>query len=86
MGNFGHRYLVECIEQALWSESASVSSSEGTRVKSLEHGECNAVVDGLEGLTALVSTGVMQVIGCTVQVSGRDATCKGRQVFGVRAI
>ena len=66
MGNLGHSCFRDCIEQVPWSESASASSFESTRVRLLEHGGLKAVVDGLGGLTALVSAGVVKVIGCTV--------------------
>ena len=82
MGNPGHNCLVDCIELALQSESASASSSEDTRVELLEYGELNVAVDGLGGLTALVSTSAVQVIDCTVQVPGWDTTSKGRHVSG----
>ena len=50
----------------------------GYWIKLLELGRLN----GLEGLIALVSIGVVQVIGCTVRVSGWDMACKGRWVSG----
>ena len=62
MGNPGHNCLVECIEQVLWSESASASLPESTGIELLEHGGLNAVGDGLVALTALVSTGFVQAV------------------------
>ena len=82
MGNLGYSCLEEYIEQVLQSKSVSASSSEGTGVELLEHGGLHAVVDGLIGLTCLVSAGVVQVIGCTVCILGWDMAWKGRQVFG----
>ena len=72
MGNLGCSCLVDCVEQALWGESAL--SSEGYWDQVTEAGE----LDWLEGLVALVSIGVVQVIGCTVRVSGWDTACEGR--------
>ena len=75
MGNLGCSCLVDCTEQVLWGECAS--SSDGTRVELPELGRH----DWLEGHTAQVSVGVVQVIGCTVKVPGRDMACKKRQVY-----
>ena len=65
MVNLGHSCYLDCIEQALQEESLVSSSLESTRVESLVCGALDAV-DGMWGLSALVSVGVMQWIGCTV--------------------
>ena len=65
--NLGHSCHVECIEQALQGWLPVFSSFEGTRVESLVWGELNAV-DSLQGLSAVVSAGVVQWVGCTGQV------------------
>ena len=79
MGNLVHSCLVDCVEQALQGESGL--SSEGTRVKTLEHGRLDVVADRMGVLTVLVSGGVVQAIGCTVRVPGWDMVCEGKQVF-----
>ena len=66
MGNLGCSCLVDCIEQALQSESVSALSLESSRFKLLEHWEINVAVDRLGGLTVLVSIGVVLVLDCTL--------------------
>ena len=77
MGNLGQSWHVDCIEQALWEESAS-PSLECTRVELLVCGELN--IGDL--LSVLVSTGVMQGADCAVWFPRGSSTCKGREILG----
>ena len=76
MGNLVLNFHEECIGQGLQVELLVSLFLKGTKVELLVCGELDTV-DGLQGLSALVSTGVVEWVDCTVQVPGGTQFVRG---------